>query len=236
MSHFSSSSDSVILSCSNLQHSITSSDHSLSILKGVELQLKAGESLAISGASGSGKTTLLGLLAGLDVATEGELHMFGQSLQNMDEEGRAALRRQRVGFVFQSFQLLPTLSALDNVLLPMQLTGMTDARDKSLNALDSVGLSKRLTHYPSQLSGGEQQRVALARAFAGQPELLFADEPTGNLDHANGRHIADLLFDMNSKHGTALLLVSHDLDMANRCQRHMHLRDGQLHTDIKQAA
>lgn len=236
MSHSSSTTDTIILSCRNLRHSITSSDHNLSILKGVDLQLKAGESLAISGTSGSGKTTLLGLLAGLDIATEGELQMFGQSLNNMDEEGRAALRRQQVGFVFQSFQLLPTLSALDNVLLPLQLTGIADARDKSIKALDSVGLNKRLTHYPSQLSGGEQQRVALARAFAGQPALLFADEPTGNLDHANGRHIADLLFDMNSKYNTGLLLVTHDLDMANRCQRHLRLRDGQLHADMTLAA
>ncbi len=236
MSQDSSSADSVILSCHNLHHRIASADHTLSILKGIDLQLKHGESLAISGASGSGKTTLLGLLAGLDVASEGELQMFGQPMHTLDEEGRAALRRRRVGFVFQSFQLLPTLTALDNVLLPLQLTGIDNARDKSMDALNSVGLSKRLSHYPSQLSGGEQQRVALARAFAGQPALLFADEPTGNLDHANGNHIADLLFDMNARRGTALLLVTHDLDMADRCQRHLHLRGGQLQTDVRQAA
>ncbi len=229
-------SDPVILACQSLSHSIVSSEYTLSILNGIEMQLKRGESLAISGASGSGKSTLLGLLAGLDVATAGEIFMFGQSLSGLDEEGRAALRRRRVGFVFQSFQLLPTLTALDNVLLPLQLTGVGNAKDKSIDALKSIGLGKRLTHYPAQLSGGEQQRVALARAFAGEPELLFADEPTGNLDHANGRHIAELLFEMNAQRGTALLLVTHDLNMADHCQRHLQLRDGRLHNSIQRAA
>lgn len=227
---------SVILACQSLSHRIVSSEHTLSILNGIDLQLKRGESLAISGASGSGKSTLLGLLAGLDVATEGEILMFGQTLSGLDEEGRAALRRRRVGFVFQSFQLLPTLTALDNVLLPLQLTGVTKAKTKSIEALKSIGLGERLTHYPSQLSGGEQQRVALARAFAGEPDLLFADEPTGNLDHANGGHIAELLFELNAQRGTALLLVTHDLKMADRCQRHLRLRDGCLHDNIRQAA
>ncbi len=224
-----------ILACHQLEHHITGSGHTLSILKGIDLQLKPGESLAISGASGSGKTTLLGLLAGLDIATGGDIQMFGQALAKLDEEGRAALRRQRVGFVFQSFQLLPTLTALDNVLLPLQLTGVSEAKQKSIAALHSVGLAERLNHYPSQLSGGEQQRVALARAFAGEPALLFADEPTGNLDHASGRHIADLLFDMNARCDTALLLVTHDLNMAERCQRHLRLRDGRLHHPVQQA-
>lgn len=225
-----------ILSCRNLHHRITGSAQALSILEGIDLQLKRGESLAISGASGSGKTTLLGLLAGLDVASDGDIEMFGQPLGGLDEEGRAGLRRRRVGFVFQSFQLLPTLSALDNVLLPLQLTGVEQPREKSIQALDSVGLAERLHHYPAQLSGGEQQRVALARAFAGGPELLFADEPTGNLDHANGTHIADLLFQLNAERGTALLLVTHSLELAGRCQRQYSLRDGQLHDSLRQAA
>lgn len=228
--------DHTVLTCTDLQHQVTSAQHTLSILKGISLQLKSGESLAISGASGSGKTTLLGLLAGLDISTQGEIQLFGQSLVGLDEEGRAALRRQRVGFVFQSFQLLPTLTALDNVLLPLQLTGVDQAKAKSMDALQRVGLDQRLHHYPSQLSGGEQQRVALARAFAGEPALLFADEPTGNLDHANGSRIADLLFSLNAEKGTALLLVTHDLQLAKRCQRHLHLNDGQLQQHIDKAA
>lgn len=228
--------DHTVLTCTDLQHQVTSAQHTLSILKGISLQLKSGESLAISGESGSGKTTLLGLLAGLDISTQGEIQLFGQSLAGLDEEGRAALRRQRVGFVFQSFQLLPTLTALDNVLLPLQLTGVDQAKAKSMDALQRMGLGQRLHHYPSQLSGGEQQRVALARAFAGEPALLFADEPTGNLDHANGSRIADLLFSLNAEKGTALLLVTHDLQLAKRCQRHLHLSGGQLQQHIDKAA
>ena len=201
----------------------------LSILDGLDLEVQAGESLAIVGASGSGKTTLLSLLAGLDLPTSGEIRLGGQALSGLDEDGRARLRAGRVGFVFQSFQLLSSLTAVENVMLPSELAGFSDAGDRARRTLERVGLGARLQHYPQQLSGGEQQRVAIARAFAGDPEILFADEPTGNLDRVTGERIVDLLFELNRSRGTTLILVTHDIALAGRCGRTLVLRDGRLH-------
>ena len=200
----------------------------LTILQDVTFEIAAGEAVAILGASGSGKTTLLGLLAGLDVPTSGSVLIDGADLSALDEDGRAALRRRLVGFVFQSFQLLPALTALENVMLPMELAGSVSARKASLRLLERVGLAERLDHYPRQLSGGEQQRVAIARAFAGPPRLLFADEPTGNLDSATGDEIVNLMFDLNRERSTTLLLVTHDERLAARCGRRLHLAAGRL--------
>jgi len=200
----------------------------LSILQDVSFEIAPGEAVAILGASGSGKTTLLGLLAGLDVPTSGSVLIDGADLSTLDEDGRAALRRRLVGFVFQSFQLLPALTALENVMLPMELAGTTSAREASVRLLARVGLAERLDHYPRQLSGGEQQRVAIARAFAGPPRLLFADEPTGNLDSATGEEIVNLMFDLNRERSTTLLLVTHDERLAARCGRRLHLAAGRL--------
>ena len=200
----------------------------LTILQDVTFEIAAGEAVAILGASGSGKTTLLGLLAGLDVPTSGSVLIDGADLSALDEDGRAALRRRLVGFVFQSFQLLPALTALENVMLPMELAGSASAREASLRLLERVGLAERLDHYPRQLSGGEQQRVAIARAFAGPPRLLFADEPTGNLDSATGDEIVNLMFDLNRERSTTLLLVTHDERLAARCGRRLHLAAGRL--------
>ena len=200
----------------------------LTILQDVSFEVAAGEAVAILGASGSGKTTLLGLLAGLDVPTSGSVLIDGADLSTLDEDGRASLRRRLVGFVFQSFQLLPALTALENVMLPMELAGSTSAREASMHLLERVGLAERLHHYPRQLSGGEQQRVAIARAFAGPPRLLFADEPTGNLDSATGEEIVNLMFDLNRERSTTLLLVTHDERLAARCGRRLHLAAGRL--------
>jgi putative ABC transport system ATP-binding protein len=198
----------------------------LIILQDVSLEIAPSEAVAILGASGSGKTTLLGLLAGLDTPTSGEVTIDGVDLAGLDEDGRAALRRKLVGFVFQSFQLLPALTALENVMLPLELDGASDARDSAAALLARVGLGERLHHYPRQLSGGEQQRVAIARAFAGTPRLLFADEPTGNLDSASGEEIINLMFDLNREQRTTLLLVTHDERLANRCGRRLRLAAG----------
>ena len=207
----------------------------LAILDALDLRIAAGSSVAIVGASGSGKTTLLSLLAGLDSPTSGSITLAGQPLGRLDEDGRAALRAGRVGFVFQSFQLLASLTALENVMLPAELAGLRDAPARARRWLDKVGLSQRLGHYPYQLSGGEQQRVAIARAFAADPTILFADEPTGNLDAATGAAIAELLFGLNrgsgSGHGATLVLVTHDERLAARCERVLRLRDGRLHED-----
>lgn len=200
----------------------------LDILKDISLDLKTGETLAIVGASGSGKTTLLGLLAGLETATGGEVWLAGEKLNPLDENARARLRRRKVGFVFQSFHLLPSLTALENVMLALEIAGLEPAREKALNALAQVGLEHRVHHYPRQMSGGEQQRVAIARAFASAPDILFADEPTGNLDRHTGQAIADLLFGINRDHGTALVLVTHDLTLARRCARVHEIEDGRL--------
>lgn len=200
----------------------------LDILEDISLRIRAGESAAIIGASGSGKTTLLGLLAGLDVPSSGSIRLDGHALETLDEEARAGLRRRLVGFVFQSFHLLPALSAEENVMLPLELEGAPRARERAQAALDAVGLSHRRSHYPAQLSGGEQQRVAIARAFVNEPRILFADEPTGNLDARTGSTVSDLLFRLNQEHGTTLVLVTHDLTLAQRCQQSLHITAGRL--------
>jgi putative ABC transport system ATP-binding protein len=197
-------------------------------LKGVNLEIKEGESVAIVGASGSGKSTLLGLLAGLDVNTSGEINLFEQSLSRLDEEQRAELRADYVGFIFQSFHLLPSLQAVENVMLPAELKGDANARQKAESLLERVGLSHRLTHYPNQLSGGEQQRVAIARAYASGPKILFADEPTGNLDQDNGKIIIEQLFELNRVQGTTLVMVTHDNELAKQCDRHLVMTAGQI--------
>lgn len=221
-----SSSAEAILSAKDVSKAVLGPDGRLQILDSVSLSVPAGDSLAIVGASGSGKTTLLGLLAGLDNPDSGDIVLDGQRLHSLDEEARAALRRRRVGFVFQSFHLLPALTAEENVMLPLELEdGGGDARTAAQRALAAVGLDRRLHHFPSQLSGGEQQRVAIARAFVHAPKLLFADEPTGNLDARTGRAVSDLLFDLNQASGTTLVLVTHDLTLAQRC-RHVVRLDG----------
>ena len=200
----------------------------LTILDDVGFAVNAGEAVAIVGASGSGKSTLLSLLAGLDRPTQGEVELAGVTLSTLDEDGRAKLRGERVGFVFQSFQLLPALTALENAMLPLELRGERNPERAARAVLERVGLGERLTHYPRQLSGGEQQRVALARAFVTKPEVLFADEPTGNLDAATGDAVIDLLFEMNSQSGTTLVLVTHDEHLAARCTRTLRLDHGRL--------
>ncbi|MFT5592552.1 MAG: putative ABC transport system ATP-binding protein [Oceanicoccus sp.] len=212
----------------SLCKSLTLGDQTLDILTDVNLSVATGETIAIVGKSGSGKSTLLSLLAGLDQATSGHVRIQGQDLSAMSEDGRAAVRKQHVGFVFQNFQLLPHLSALDNVMLPLELTGDANAKAKAQSWLEKVGLSERLDHQPNQLSGGEQQRVAIARAFACEPDILFADEPTGNLDEHTGEKIEDLLFNLNAQLNTTLVLVTHDETLAKRCQRQVHLIDGKL--------
>jgi putative ABC transport system ATP-binding protein len=207
---------------------VRSGDEPLTILDGVTFEVEPGASIAIVGASGSGKTTLLGLLAGLDRPTSGEIRIDGAALSALDEDALAAMRQRLLGFVFQSFQLLPALTALENVMLPLELAGATDAEARARTWLDRVGLGKRTTHYPRQLSGGEQQRVAIARAFAGEPKLLMADEPTGNLDGATGVEVADLMFRLNREHGTTLVLVTHDVSLAARCGRRLSLAAGRL--------
>ena len=202
----------------------------LTILHEVSLSLRPSEAVAIVGTSGSGKSTLLGLLAGLDQATTGEIELFGTPLSPLDEDARASLRAGRVGFVFQSFQLLPGMTALENVMLPLELAGKDNPKSLASQALERVGLAERLLHYPNQLSGGEQQRVAIARAFASEPELLFADEPTGSLDQETGIRISDLLFDLREQTGAALLLVTHDNHLADRCDRRLLLEAGRLET------
>ncbi|MCP5334200.1 MAG: ABC transporter ATP-binding protein [Oceanospirillaceae bacterium] len=215
----------------NLSKTVASGDAPLTILQGVSLQIAAGESLAIVGASGSGKSTLLGILAGLDVASSGDVWLAGENMSAMDEEQRAALRARYVGFVFQSFQLLPGFTALENVMLPLELQGKNNARALATELLSRVGLEKRLSHYPKQLSGGEQQRVAIARAFACEPAVLFADEPTGNLDSKTGADIIELLFALNQEKNTTLVLVTHEERLAQRCARRIHLEAGQVVSD-----
>ena len=200
----------------------------LDILTAVNLAIKPAETVAIVGASGSGKSTLLGLLAGLDLPSEGKIWLAGECLTDFDEDGRARIRGQHIGFVFQSFQLIPHLNALENVMLPLELNGIQDARQRALTMLERVQLAERIHHTPRQLSGGEQQRVALARAFVTQPAILFADEPTGNLDRKTGQTIIDLLFRLNHDHRTTLVLVTHDPDLATRCHRTLRLDGGRL--------
>ena len=207
---------------------VSSGNAPLQILQDIAFEVGAGEALAIVGASGSGKSTLLGLLAGLDLPSSGSVRIGGQDIFALDEDARAELRGDKVGFVFQSFQLLPALTALENVMLPLELANAERVRERSVALLERVGLGSRLTHYPRQLSGGEQQRVALARAFAPEPQLLLADEPTGNLDAATGASIIDLMFEMNAEQGTTLVLVTHDEALAARCSRRIRLAAGRM--------
>jgi putative ABC transport system ATP-binding protein len=217
-----------MITAENLSKRVPLAAGELAILKGINLEIKAGETVAIVGASGSGKSTLLALLAGLDQASEGSVSIDGIRLETLDEDGRAALRARAVGFVFQSFQLLPALTALENVMLPLELHGAADAAGRAAQFLLRVGLAERQDHYPRQLSGGEQQRVAIARAFAGDPRVLFADEPTGNLDTQTGTLVADLLFDLNREEGATLVLVTHDPVLAKRCARQLRMDSGLL--------
>ena len=219
---------STALSVTNLGKRVRLPDHVLQILHGVGFELAQGHTLAIVGASGSGKSTLLSLLAGLDTPSEGSVHILGNDLNALDEDGRAKLRGASVGFVFQSFQLLPALTALENVMLPLELRGDAGAEDAARSILGKVGLAERLHHYPKQLSGGEQQRVAIARAFVVDPAILFADEPTGNLDTDTGNAIADLLFELNAHRGTTLVLVTHDERLAARCSQQLRLHAGSI--------
>jgi putative ABC transport system ATP-binding protein len=220
-----------IVQAIELSKQVTSEGAPLTILDRLDFSASSGESVAVLGASGSGKSTLLGLLAGLDVPSGGKVLLDNIDLFALDEDGRAALRGRLVGFVFQSFQLLPALTALENVMLPLELAGVNGARSEAAAALERVGLAQRFSHYPRQLSGGEQQRVAIARAFAVNPRLLLADEPTGNLDSATGARIIDLLFRLNEEHGTTLILVTHDEHLAQRCRRRLYLEGGILHLE-----
>ncbi len=217
-----------LLEVEGLGKQVTSGVSPLTILQDIAFSVEAGEALAIVGASGSGKSTLLGLLAGLDLPGSGSVRIDGQDIFALDEDARAQLRGDKVGFVFQSFQLLPALTALENVMLPLELAQTERVRERAVALLERVGLGSRLTHYPRQLSGGEQQRVALARAFAPQPALLLADEPTGNLDAATGAAIIDLMFEMNAERGTTLVLVTHDEALAARCGRRIRLSAGRM--------
>jgi putative ABC transport system ATP-binding protein len=217
-----------ILKVHALTKSVQLEDKTLELLQPIELNVNMGETLAIVGSSGSGKTTLLSLLAGLDLPTSGEVYLKNHALHQFNEEQRSEVRANHVGFIFQQFLLINSLTALENVMLPAELANLSDAKKRGLALLDQVGLSERANHYPSQLSGGEQQRVAIARAFISEPDILFADEPTGNLDNKTGHHIADLLFELNQKQGTTLVLVTHDQKLASRCQRQVEMDGGVL--------
>ena len=217
-----------ILKAEAVTKRVKTAEHDLTILKDVSFAINTGQSLAIIGPSGAGKSTLLGLLAGLDTPSEGRIWIGENDITEMDEEGRAAVRADMVGFVFQTFQLLSSLTALENVSLPMELAGDKQARERATEFLQKVGLAERLSHYPKQLSGGEQQRVAIARAFACQPKILFADEPTGNLDQGTGLKVSDLLFDLNEQSDTTLILVTHEQRLAQRCQQTIKIDDGRL--------
>jgi len=216
----------IVLSASNLGKQVSSPEGTLTILEGINLEIAAGEAVALVGPSGAGKTTLLALLAGLDHPSGGGVRLCGEDLQQLDEDGRAQVRGRNVGFVFQSFHLVPSLTALENVMLPLELAEEKDAAARARAALDSIGLGSRTGHYPRQLSGGEKQRVAIARAFVTRPSILFADEPTGNLDTVSGDRISTLLFDMNKQSGTTLVLVTHDKTLAARCDRIIELDAG----------
>lgn len=217
-----------VLKAQGLGKQVSSPEGALTILADVDLKIPPGESVAIVGPSGAGKSTLLALLAGLDEPSTGSVWLNGTQLESLDEDGRAAVRAAHVGFVFQSFHLIPSLTAIENVMLPIELANEPDARSKAQAVLEQVGLARRLGHYPRQLSGGEKQRVAIARAFVTQPTLLFADEPTGNLDGQTGKRIIDLLFELNSQASTTLVLVTHDQELATRCNRILHIDAGRL--------
>lgn len=228
MSHMSALSQLNIIQVNGLSKIVTTFEGELPILSDISFNVKHGESVAVVGTSGSGKSTLLSLLAGLDTASSGEVMLDGEPLHKLDEEARAALRAAKVGFVFQSFMLVQSLTALENVMLPAELAGEHDAKEQALALLEKVGLSHRIDHYPSQLSGGEQQRVAIARAFVGSPKILFADEPSANLDSKNGHMIESLLFDLNKQNGTTLILVTHDEALAQKCERIIQIEAGEL--------
>lgn len=225
-----------IIVVKGLGKSVRLGQESLTILEGIDLQVNSGETVALVGASGSGKSTLLGLLAGLDLPSQGDIAILGQSLGQLDEEGRARLRAEQIGFVFQSFLLLPTMTALENVMLPAELRGERDCEPRARELLAAVGLAERLHHLPPRLSGGEQQRVAIARAFMARPSLLLADEPTGNLDSKTGDKVIELLFELNRKHGTTLVVVTHDHQLAERCQRQVVMNAGKLDREVAHAA
>ena len=212
----------------NLHLTVPSAAGPVNILRGIDLDIAQGEAVGLIGPSGSGKTSLLMVLAGLERATSGSVTLAGQTVTGLDEAALTRLRRSRIGIVFQAFHLIPTMTALENVAIPLELAGRRDAVSRARAALDAVGLSHRLTHLPGQLSGGEQQRVAIARAFSAQPDLLLADEPTGNLDHTTGAAVIDLLFSLRQRAGTTLLLITHDRDLAARCDRQVHMSDGRI--------
>ncbi|MEY3564100.1 MAG: hypothetical protein RJA23_270 [Bacteroidota bacterium] len=217
-----------ILDLQNVSKTYQSGSRKLTVLDRVTFSIQAGETIAIVGPSGSGKTTLLGLCAGLDSSSTGSVVLNGESLEKLNEDQRAAVRSRDVGFIFQNFQLLPTLTALENVMVPLELKKSKDAKEKAMELLEKVGLKDRATHYPTQLSGGEQQRVSIARAFANAPKILFADEPTGNLDTETGAMIENLIFDLNKEQGTTLVLVTHDLELAAKTQRIVHIKGGKI--------
>jgi putative ABC transport system ATP-binding protein len=220
-----------ILDLQNVSKTYQSGSRKLTVLDQVTFSIQAGETIAIVGPSGSGKTTLLGLCAGLDSSSTGSVVLNGESLEKLNEDQRAAVRSRDVGFIFQNFQLLPTLTALENVMVPLELKKRKDAKEKAMELLNKVGLKDRATHYPTQLSGGEQQRVSIARAFANAPKILFADEPTGNLDTETGAMIENLIFDLNKEQGTTLVLVTHDLELAAKTQRIVHIKGGKIQED-----
>ena len=220
-----------ILKIHELKKTYTSGSKKLTVLEDVSFEIERGETFSIVGPSGSGKTTLLGLSAGLDHPDSGSIELCGHNLKDLNEDQRAQLRNNEVGFIFQNFQLLPTLTALENVIVPLELQGIKNAAKIGMELLDKVGLADRFHHYPSQLSGGEQQRVALARAFSNTPSILFADEPTGNLDQETGEKVIQLLFDLNKEAGTTLVIISHDLDLANRTQQILQLKGGKILTN-----
>jgi putative ABC transport system ATP-binding protein len=225
-----------VLEAHQLTKEVSSPEGSLTILKDVSFSVYAGETVAVVGPSGAGKSTLLALLAGLDLPTGGHVDLNGSNLSNLDEDGRALVRAESVGFVFQSFHLVPSLNALENVMLPLELAGHDDARRAARAIIDKVGLADRWSHYPAQLSGGEKQRVAIARAFATEPAVLFADEPTGNLDSGTGANIMELMFELNRSSSTTLILVTHDNSLAERCERVLALDSGKLVSDVRTAA
>ena len=226
----------MVLEASKVSKQVSSPEGTLTILSDVSFQIFAGESVAVVGPSGAGKSTLLALLAGLDLPSSGHVLLNGSNLSDLDEDGRAKVRADSVGFVFQSFHLVPSLNALENVMLPLELAGHRDARAPARQIIDQVGLKDRWSHYPSQLSGGEKQRVAIARAFATEPAVLFADEPTGNLDSRTGANIMELMFELNQSSSTTLILVTHDNELAERCDRIIALDSGRLVSDRKAAA
>lgn len=227
--------DAPVLSLKNVHYRITSDEESLSIIKGCDLTVQSGETLAIVGRSGSGKSTLLSLMAGLELPTSGDLQLLGQPLKSLNEDARAKIRAKAVGFVFQNFQLMPSMTALENVLMPLELFQIPNALQTATDALHKVGLEHRLHHCPAELSGGEQQRVALARAFVTNPKILFADEPTGNLDETTAQQIQQLLFELNKAYQTTLILVTHDTKLAQHCDRTLTLQQGRLDSSEKSA-